>query len=242
MGARTVDTILVVDDMPDFRILVKQILTLQGYTVKEASSGAEAITIISASPEIRLVLLDIGLPDADGFTVMKAIQNIRETRPNLKVAFVTGSHDKNDVIKGLAMKVDDYIIKPIDPVLLKEKVAKILNVENEDAKFAEVECDFSASLIEIPISFSFHIRGISEIGCQCESLNKFIAGSSFAFQCQKMEEVIGMNGYIFRARVDECKALAKTSDRFVTNASFVGVPEQILRKIRNFAMTFANKK
>ncbi len=236
------DTILVVDDMPDFRILVKQILSLQGYTVKEAASAAEALATISGSPEIRLVLLDIGLPDADGFTVMKALQSIRESRPNLKVAFVTGSHSKEDIIKGLAMKVDDYIIKPIDPILLRDKVAKILNAEVEDAKFAEVKCDFNASLAEIPIAFSFHIRGISEVGCQCESLNKFVAGSNFAFQCQEMEEVIAMNGYIFRARVDGCKPLARMSDRFITNASFVGVPEQILRKIRNFAMTFVNKK
>ncbi len=235
-------SILVVDDMPDFRILIKRIISLDGIMVCEAATGVAALTALRENNDIQLVLLDLGLPDMDGFSVVKEIQAIKLQRPELKVAIVTGSHDKNDVIKGMSMKVDDYIIKPIDPILLREKVNRILKSETPSGTFAHAEVDFLATLAEVPISFSFHIRSLTEVGFTCESLNKFIVGANGALRCEKLDGIIGQKDYIFRARIDACEPLSRTSDRFLTTASFIGLPEAVHQKIRKFSMTFTKKK
>ena len=200
--------------MPDFRILLRKILAQQGFVVWDAGSGTEALQILSQDFTVNLVLLDIGLPDIDGFEVVKGLEGIRQIRPELKIAIVTGSRDKNSILKGLSMKVDDYIIKPIDPSLLRQKISKLLRLENIESEFAEISCDFPATLAEVPISFHFHITSISEGGCHCVSLNKFIPGSSFAFLCEKLDEIIGERGFVFRARVDESEPISRVSDRF----------------------------
>lgn len=237
-----VASILVVDDMPDFRILVKKILSSDAIKVVEAATGIDAIKSLQENADIQLVLLDLGLPDIDGFSVAAEIQSLKQTRPELKVAIVTGSRDKSDVVKGLSLKVDDYIIKPVDPILLREKVNRLLKVEEPEITFAQAEVDFIATLVEIPISFSFHIRTVTEVGFTCESLNKFIVGANCAFCCEKLDVVIGQKEYVFRARIDSCEPLSRTSDRFLTTASFVGLPGAIDQKVRNFSMTFSTKK
>lgn len=116
--------ILVVDDEPDLRLLVRMTLEGHGYEVAEASTAAEAITqALTVRP--RLVLLDIRLPDAEGFEVLKTLKRTPELRdtpvvmmsahsspPTLRRAEVIGSHD--------------YLIKPFKQDALLALVAKHL--------------------------------------------------------------------------------------------------------------------
>lgn len=103
-------TILVVDDEPDLRLLVRMTLEGSGYTVEEASTAAEAL---ERADEVRpaLILLDIRLPDAEGFDVLRALRaneafvetpvvmmSAHSSPPTLRKAEVIGSHD--------------YLIKP----------------------------------------------------------------------------------------------------------------------------------
>ncbi len=117
--------ILVVDDEPDLRLLVRMTLEGQGYQVEEASTAAEAI-VQALKVRPRLVLLDIRLPDAEGFEVLKTLKRIPELRetpvvmmsahsspPTLRKAEVIGSHD--------------YLIKPFKQDALLALVAKYLH-------------------------------------------------------------------------------------------------------------------
>ena len=104
------DVILVVDDEPDLRLLVRMTLEGDGYEVEEASTAAEAV-IQALAVRPRLILLDIRLPDAEGFEVLKTLKRTPElaetpvvmmsahsSPPTLRKAEVIGSHD--------------YLIKP----------------------------------------------------------------------------------------------------------------------------------
>ena len=116
------NAILVVDDEPDLRLLVRMTLEGNGYEVEEASTAAEAITqALNVRP--RLILLDIRLPDSEGFEVLKTLKGTPEladtpvvmmsahsSPPTLQKAEVIGSHDylikpfKQDALLGLVRK------------------------------------------------------------------------------------------------------------------------------------------
>ena len=111
-------TIVVVDDEPSIRELVSASLHFSGFDVKTASNGTEAIDVITqADPD--LVVLDVMLPDIDGFTVTR---RIRQQGVEASVLFLTARDDTQDKVMGLTVGGDDYVTKPFS---LEEVVARI---------------------------------------------------------------------------------------------------------------------
>nr|WP_182354327.1 response regulator transcription factor [Flaviflexus huanghaiensis] len=110
--------ILVVDDEPSIRELLSASLSFAGFEVRMAADGHEAISQVSfVHPD--LVVLDIMLPDMDGFEVLK---KLREHEPGLPVLFLTAKDDIQDKVRGLSVGGDDYVTKPFS---LEEVVARI---------------------------------------------------------------------------------------------------------------------
>jgi DNA-binding response OmpR family regulator len=114
-------TILVVDDDPGVRSLVREFLTGHGFVVREAASAA-ALDAELARARPDLVLLDLGLPDRDGLTLA---QSIRE-QSDLPVIMVTGRRDDMDRIVGLEVGADDYVTKPFHPRELMARIRAVL--------------------------------------------------------------------------------------------------------------------
>ena len=111
-------TIVVVDDEPSIRELVSASLHFSGFDVKTASNGTEAIDVITqTNPD--LVVLDVMLPDIDGFTVTR---RIRQQGVEAPVLFLTARDDTQDKVMGLTVGGDDYVTKPFS---LEEVVARI---------------------------------------------------------------------------------------------------------------------
>ncbi|WP_124054339.1 response regulator transcription factor [Arcanobacterium ihumii] len=110
--------ILVVDDERNIRELLSVSLRFAGFTVEVAQNGHEALTVES-SFGADLVVLDIMLPDMDGFEVLR---HLREREPELPVLFLTAKDDIQDKIQGLTVGGDDYITKPFS---LEEVIARI---------------------------------------------------------------------------------------------------------------------
>ena len=101
-------TIVVVDDEPSIRELVSASLHFSGFDVKTASNGTEAIDVITqTNPDI--VVLDVMLPDIDGFTVTR---RIRQQGVEAPVLFLTARDDTQDKVMGLTVGGDDYVTKP----------------------------------------------------------------------------------------------------------------------------------
>lgn len=112
--------ILVVDDEWNMRNLLRIYLMKEGFEVKEASSGMEALTMIDQH-EFDLVLLDVMMPDMDGWQVLKVIR----AKSNVGVLMLTARSETKDKVYGLGMGADDYLTKPFEP---EELIARVFSL------------------------------------------------------------------------------------------------------------------
>ncbi|MGM9922944.1 MAG: response regulator transcription factor [Bacillus sp. (in: firmicutes)] len=124
--------ILVVDDEEDMRHLVEMYLMNSGFDCIQASGGKEAIEKLE-SEHIDLVLLDIMMPEQDGFEVCKAIREISE----VPIIFVTAKGEEWDKVKGLKLGGDDYVVKPFSPGELMARIETILRRSGKKQGVAE---------------------------------------------------------------------------------------------------------
>jgi CheY-like chemotaxis protein len=112
-------TILAVDDTPENLDVVKGILADE-YIVKAATSGAMALKIVEKQPP-DLVLLDIMMPEMDGYEVCRRLKDDDVTR-GIPVIFLTAMEQTTDEAKGFDLGAADYITKPVNPPILQARV------------------------------------------------------------------------------------------------------------------------
>ena len=117
MGTR----ILSVEDDERIRTAVRLALEDEGWTVDEAENGEEALVQFAQSPT-DVVLIDIMLPDIDGFEVCRAIRR----QSDVPIVMVTARGDTHDVVAGLEAGADDYLTKPFAPKELSARIRALL--------------------------------------------------------------------------------------------------------------------
>jgi len=121
--------ILCVEDEPEMIDLIRLILGRRGFEVKGANSGVEGLKIIRQEPP-DLVLLDLMMPDMDGWEVYQQMKADEKTK-NIPVIVVTAKAQSIDKVLGLHIaKVDDYITKPFSPQDLMNSVEKVLKAKS----------------------------------------------------------------------------------------------------------------
>lgn len=117
--------ILCVEDEPEMIDLMRLILGRRGFEVKGAAGGIEGLKMIRQEPP-DLILLDLMMPDMDGWEVYQQIKADEKTK-NIPVIVVTAKAQSIDKVLGLHIaKVDDYITKPFSPQDLMNSVDKVL--------------------------------------------------------------------------------------------------------------------
>lgn len=114
--------ILVVDDEEALRTVLSSELEGEGYSVRSAADGQEAITHLTGA-EFDLVLLDIKMPNVDGFEVLKFV---KERHPKTKVVMLTGFADLKNAIESKKLGAEDFVSKPYDLVDLLTTVERVL--------------------------------------------------------------------------------------------------------------------
>ncbi|MBE2258365.1 MAG: two-component system response regulator [Rhodobacteraceae bacterium] len=114
-------TVLVVDDRPDNLSLMSALLK-QRYRVKVANHADQALRIVASATPPDLILLDVMLPDIDGYEVCRRLKAAPTTR-HVPVIFLTAKSDPGDEQMGLSLGAADYITKPISPPILLARVA-----------------------------------------------------------------------------------------------------------------------
>lgn len=122
-------TLLVVDDTPDNIQIIHGILSEQ-YTIRAATSGEKALKLASTYPLPELILLDVMMPEVDGFETCRRLKRNPITN-KIPIIFVTAKTDTIDEQTGFELGAVDYISKPINPAVLKVRIQTHLALSNQ---------------------------------------------------------------------------------------------------------------
>lgn len=143
----TREEILVVDDEPIIVQVISDRLENDGFTLRSAADGREAFQAIADAPP-DLVVLDLMLPDMDGLEVLR---RMRQAGHDLPVIILTARDDDIDVIVGLELGADDYMVKPFNPRELVARVRAVLRRRTEALELAGRVASLEAQLISAEI-------------------------------------------------------------------------------------------
>ena len=130
--------ILVVDDEALIRSVIKEYLTLEEFKVYEAEDGIKALEVVKENP-IDLVIMDIMMPNMDGYTACKEIKKIKD----IPFIMLSARSEEYDKLIGFDLGIDDYVTKPFSPKELVARVKAITkrNIKNNDLVIAGLKID-----------------------------------------------------------------------------------------------------
>ena len=117
-------SVLIVDDDEDTRVLVEATLRDVRYRTLTARDGEEALKIVRTDRPV-LVLLDVMMPGMDGFEVCRLLKN-EPANAGIKVVMVTARTQRSDRARGREVRADEYFTKPFSPLALLDKVDEVL--------------------------------------------------------------------------------------------------------------------
>lgn len=119
--------VLIVDDDPSIVMALEYLMRSKGLDVGIARNGNEALDAMENQP-FDLVLLDITMPDVDGFEICESIKRREDWRAT-HVVFLSAKSKQADISKGLSLGATDYIVKPFSTRFLSRRVLDILEIE-----------------------------------------------------------------------------------------------------------------
>jgi PAS domain S-box-containing protein len=174
--------ILVVDDDPGIRMICQEVLENAGYAVREAENGAAAL---AEAKRLRpdLVLLDVSLPELDGFAVAKRLREERATALTPFI-FISAHGQTKDKVRAFKLGADDYLVKPFDAAELQARVEKAL--ERREREYG------SSPTTRLPGS-----QAIEQ-----EIARRLQAGGEFAFCYLDLDNLKAVNDYYGYAKAD----------------------------------------
>lgn len=124
--------LLVVDDREDNLFSIEAILERDGYIIRTASSGRAALRVLLKEEDFTLILMDVQMPDLNGFETAELIYE-RDKLKHIPIIFITANdHGEDSAFKGYQLGGVDYIYKPINPELLRAKVAVFADLFNKN--------------------------------------------------------------------------------------------------------------
>jgi two-component system phosphate regulon response regulator PhoB len=134
-------TVLLVEDEPSVGELIRGYLTKDGYQVVWVRSGEEALVELDRH-QIRMVVLDVGLPGMDGFEVCRTVR----TRSQVPILMLTARDEEFDRVVGLEVGADDYVTKPFSPTELVARIRAVLRrirpaLADEALSYADIVMD-----------------------------------------------------------------------------------------------------
>lgn len=114
--------ILVVDDEEKIRLIIKKYAEFEGYEISEAADGMEAIDMCREN-DYDLIILDVMMPELDGFSACKEIKKIKD----IPVIMLSARGEEYDRIHGFESGIDDYVVKPFSPKELMMRVNVVIS-------------------------------------------------------------------------------------------------------------------
>lgn len=187
--------ILVVDDESRMRKLVRDFLVKSNFQVVEAANGAEALDIFFAQKDIALIILDVMMPEMDGWQVCKEVRNYSK----VPIIMLTAKSDERDELQGFDLGVDEYVTKPFSPKTLVARVEAILrrtgqSSDNKCLEYKGIVIDETAHSVTVdgkPIELSFK---------EFELLTYFMQNKGIALSREKILNSVWNYDYFGDAR------------------------------------------
>ena len=203
--------ILVVDDEPRMRKLVKDFLVKDGFIVIEASDGEEAYNMFTATNDISLIIMDVMMPKMNGYETSAEIRKISK----VPIIMLTAKSEEKDELMGYEIGIDEYITKPFSPKILVARVEAVLRRSTQDMEDNLIEAggikiDKSAHIVTVDgknIELSFK---------EFELLEYFITNQGVALSREKILHNVWNYDYYGDARTIDThvkKLRAKLGDK-----------------------------
>jgi len=138
--------ILIVDDVEANRFILRDIIQEMGHQPVLTESGIQALKIVQRMrPE--LIILDIAMPEMDGYEVCKTLKDNPETR-EIPIVFISAFDEPQDIVKGFSVGGEDYITKPFMPEVVKVRVTMHLQLHDANRRMTELNRQMQVSLAE----------------------------------------------------------------------------------------------
>ena len=137
--------ILVVDDEPKIREVIREYAEFSGYEVTEAEDGMTAIGLCKLN-DYDLIIMDIMMPKLDGFSACKEIKKIKD----IPVIMLSARGEEYDKLFGFELGIDDYVVKPFSPKELMARVNAVLSRVRSASHAPQGELKFGGLVINIP--------------------------------------------------------------------------------------------
>lgn len=148
--SQVLDHILIVDDRPENLLTLEQLLERPDLNIVRANSGQEALGLLF-DYDFALVLLDVQMPEMDGFETAELMRNNKRTR-HIPIIFVTANHTKpQHIFRGYDSGAVDYLFKPLDPQMLLSKVYVFLEIHRQRRALVDKTRELDAKIVELEL-------------------------------------------------------------------------------------------
>ena len=171
-------TILIADDEPTNRFIIKSFLKQEGYNILEAKNGFEAVEL-AKNNRIDVILMDAMMPEMDGFEAIKQIKNIK-TLQNIPILMITALDSKDDKVKAFESGANDFITKPVD------KDELLLRVKS----FVKMRCLYLQN-VKARIDPTYKLPNLQALR---ENVDKSITPVGIFFQIKDYENILYLYG------------------------------------------------
>ncbi|MBP7796743.1 MAG: response regulator [Elusimicrobiales bacterium] len=238
----TFKTIVVVDDDPNVGLLISVILKNIGYSVVSLSNGKDLLSYLANNSKPGLILLDLKLPDIDGYELCKRIRDNQFTS-DVPIIVLTGVSEVDSKIKTIEMGADDYISKPFDVRELKVRIKRILKRKDNDSSLNPLTKlpggplieEFTRKKLEVAPDFSYAYIDIDNFKAYNDVYGYTKGDAVIKFLADLLEKVLKENskGDYFLGHVggDDFVVLAP-NDKIIRTVE--GIIEEFDTKIRDY--------
>src|ERR1700681_2914695 len=196
-------SVLIVDDVAGNARLVESLLAPDGYAVRMVGDGAEALRLVRAEPP-DLLLMDVMMPDVDGFEACRAIKQDPATRL-IPVVLVTSLDDTASRIRGIEAGADDFVTKPFNAPELRAQIRSLLRIK----RYTD-ELD-SAESVLVSLALTIEARDRTTNG-----------------HCKRLAEYASALGKTLGLDEDDISALVRGG--FLHDIGKIGIPDAVLLK------------
>lgn len=226
--------ILVVDDDPDILKMADAVLNSVGHTVFTAEDAVRAMEWLNHI-EFDLLISDANMPLYSGFELISTVRKNRKFQ-NMSVAMLTGLRERKDVERAVNAGVDDYIVKPIDPMILVQKVSSLFQ-KRPPAHHSEIFLN-GTKLSGGVIHRRVEIDAVSELGVRIKTDMPMKVGETVDLQADFFKEI--------EAETPPMKVLHTEPDPETglirAHLIFLGANEVLLQKIRRWLYTHGESR